>query len=328
MKRQHRRWWVACLAIAALLGACTGGSASRAPTAAPTAIAPTETPAPTAAPAPTPIPTPPASAAPAAIRVVLDVPYANALTPKVKDVALDVYVPTTPGPRPMVIWGPGGEQGKSNGISFGRKMAGQGAVVLVIDISHGSSPNDEPLGIASRALFEEADCAVRMARSLAATYGGDPDRVVWTGYSFGGVVGFELGLSDPNAEQAWDAFVATNGGPARQYSCVASDASIPLTALVVAGSAPMVDVWPDTYAADPKLREFVDAINRIGNNPGLKVRMIHGTDDGDLPYAIAQGLANRLRAAGYDAELTPVEGGAHLPYDDLVVAKVLEILGG
>lgn len=227
----------------------------------------------------------------------------------------------------MVIWGPGGGQGKINGISFGRKMAGQGAVALVIAIYHGSSFDDEPLGIGSRALLEEADCAVRMARSVAPTYGGDPNRVVWSGFSFGGVVGFELALSDPNAEQAWDAFVAREGGPERQYECVASDASVPLTALVVTGSARMVDIWPDTYAADPKLREFVDATNRIGNNPGLKVRMIHGTADGEVPFAIAEGLAKRLRAAGYDAELTTIEEGAHMANDDLVVAKVMEVLG-
>jgi acetyl esterase/lipase len=295
MEHQQRRPWVACLAATVLLGGCAGGAGS------PSA---------------------------AAVREILDIPYAKALTPLAKDASLDIYVPSTPGKHPMVIWGPGGEQSKINGFTFARKMAAQGAIVLVPDIRHGSTTNDEPLGIASRAIFEEADCAVRMARSAAATYGGDPDRVIWSGYSFGGVAGFEHALTDPAAEKAWDGFVASHGGPARQYECAATEDSISLTALVTSGSARMADVWPDTYAADPALRAFVDSINRIGNNPSLKVRMVHGTADNDVPIAVAVNLAERLRAAGYDATLTQLENVGHLPNDDAVVAEIVKVLGG
>jgi dienelactone hydrolase len=324
--RQSSPRWLACVVAAALLGGCVGGAGNggSASSASTDPVTPATTPAasPTPAANPTAAPNPTA----AAVREVLDVPYAKALTAQARDLSLDIYVPATAVPWPMVIWGHGGEQSKINGIAFARKMAAQGAIVLVPDLHHTGDPNAEPLGIASRLVLEEADCAVRMARSAAETYGGDPDRLIWSGYSFGGVVGFELALTDPGAEQAWDAYVAKHGGPARQYDCVATEASVPPEALVTSGSARGVDRWPDTYAANPGLRAFVDSINQIGNNPGLKVRMIQGMEDTETLPAVATALADRLKAAGYDVTLTLVPNAGHLPFDDQLVAEIAKLL--
>lgn len=294
MNCQQRRQWVAGLAAAVLLAACSGGGASPAAT---------------------------------GLREVRDVLYAKALVPPAEDIKLDVYAPPGAGPWPLVVYMPGGEQKKDSGITIARKLAERGVVVLVADHFHGARMDDPPLGIASRAIFEEADCALRMARAIAPEYGGDPAGLTWTGFSFGGIVGFEVALADPLAEQRWDEFIAEHGGPARQYECVAADEPVPVKALVVTGSVRAIDLWPDAYAADPAVADFVAATVRIGNNPDLVVRMIHGTADEEVPFASAERLAAQLREAGYDAELTTLKGGNHTPNTEVMVSTVMETLG-
>jgi len=292
--RRRLQRWAAGLAVSALLVGCTGGDASTAPT---------------------------------GIREIRDVLYAKALVPPAQDIKLDVYAPTGAGPWPMVIYMPGGGQKKDTGITIARKLAERGTVVLVADHYHGASMEDPPLGTGSRALFEEPDCALRMARELAPDYGGDPAGVTWTGFSFGGVIGFEIALADADTEKQWDAFVADHGGAAQQYECVSQKAPVPVSALVVTGSVRAIDVWRDTYATDPALGDFVGETVRIGNNPDLVVRMIHGTADEEVPYALAEELAGQLRDAGYDAELTTLEGGNHTSNTEVMAATVLEVLG-
>jgi dienelactone hydrolase len=294
MNRRHLLRWAAGLAVAALLAACTGGDASLGPT---------------------------------GVRETRGVLYAKALLPSAQDLALDVYAPTGAGPFPLVVYMPGGSQQRDTGITIARKLAERGAVVLVADHYHGDSMEDAPLGIASRAFLEEAGCALRMAREVGTDYGGDPAGLTWTGFSFGGYIGFEIALADPDAEQLWDAFVAANGGPSRVYECVATGSPVPVTALVVTGAIRAADLWPDAYAADPAVRDFVATTVRIGNNPDLIVRMIHGTADEEAPYALAERLAAQLIDAGYDAELTTLEGGNHTSNTEVMVSTVMALPG-
>jgi len=292
----RRRWQraVAVLAVAALLAGCGGGGPSLGPT---------------------------------GVREVRDVLYAKALLPSARDIALDVYAPTGAGPFPLAIYSPGGEQTKEHGITLARKLAERGVVVLVADHQHGTAMDDPPLGIAERGILEQTACALRMARELAPEYGGDPAGITWTGYSFGGIIGFEIALADADAEQQWDAFVAEHGGAAQQFECVSEEAPVPVTALVVTGSVRIIDMWPDWYAADPALGDFVAETVQIGNSPDLVVRMIHGTADEEVPYAPAEELARQLRDAGYDAELTTMKGGNHTSNTEVMAATVLEVLG-
>jgi dienelactone hydrolase len=301
MDRRHSPRWAALATAAILLTGCSGGSASGGPGGTGTDIGPT------------------------GLREVRDIPYAKALTEDAEDLALDVYAPTGAGPFPMVVYSPGGEQEKDSGITIARKLAEKGMVVLVADHWHGTGPDDPPLGIAERSILEQTACALRMARELAPAYGGDPGGVTWTGYSLGGIIGFEIALADADVEQQWDAFVAEHGGPGPVHECVSDEAPVPVAALVVTGSVRAVDVWPDTYAADPALGDLVGETVRIGNNPDLVVRMIHGTADAEVPYALAENLATLLQKAGYDAELTTVKGGDHAPNADLMVSTVMAL---
>ena len=243
------------------------------------------------------------------------------------EVALDIYAPQAGGPWPVVVWAPGGEMTKSMGWAFGEELAARGAVVFVIDTVHSMAPDDPPLGVGSRNLVEVASCAVRTARALAPTYGGDPARVVWSGASLGGVYGFELALADPDWERLWAERAATSGGPGPTVECLTTGGSDRIDAIVTAGSVRFIDAWPTAYDADPAVRTFTEGVSHVGNNPSLIVRLVHGDMDRDVPYPVAQGFEKELAAAGYDVALTTVALGGHTPFFAQVLEKIVEVVG-
>lgn len=298
MERQRLRRCVAWLAIAGTLAACTGSAASSAP------------------------------AEVGVTQVGRDVVYAKALVATTKDVAIDVYAPAGAGPWPVVIWVPGGESTKADGAPFGRTLADRGLLVFVPDIAHPDSAGfaADPW-TADRMIAEQAICVVRQVRAFAADHGGSPDRVTWAGTSFGGVVGLSAALADPQLEQTWEAAAAARGGPPTQFACVTPTGSATIDALVMSSGAMNRDIWADVYAADPAFADFATAAYRVGNNPGLKVRMINGTADEDVPIAAARATADRLTAAGYDVKLTVREGIGHDRNDVQVFEALAELTG-
>lgn len=298
MERQRLRRCVAWLAIAGTLVACTESAASSAPPEV------------------------------GVTQVGRDVVYAKALSANTKDVALDVYAPAGAGPWPVVIWVPGGESTKVDAAPFGRTLADRGLLVFVPDIAHPDSAGfaADPWTTA-RMIAEQAICVIRHVRAIAADHGGSPDRVTWAGTSFGGVVGLSAALADPQLELAWEAAAAERGGPAAQFACVTPTGSATVDALVMSSGAMNRDIWSAVYNTDPAFRKFVNATDRLGNNPGLKVRMINGTADEEVPIAAARATADRLTAAGYDVTLTVREGVGHDRNDVQVFEALAELTG-
>ena len=83
----------------------------------------------------------------------------------------------------------------------------------------------------------------------------------------------------------------------------------------------------------------MDAINPysyIGGNPDLKVRLIHGIDNDDTVFEVLPEVSTQFHEilidAGYDAELTIIEGGTHFdhtnPYSEtfkVIVEQVMNL---
>jgi dienelactone hydrolase len=243
-------------------------------------------------------------------------------------VAFDVYAPAGAGPWPVVIWVPGGESTKADAAPFGRTLADRGLLVFVPDIAHPDSAGfaADPWTTA-RMIDEQVICVVRHVRATASDHGGLPDRVTWAGTSLGGVIGLGAALADPQLGQAWEAAAAERGGPPAQFACVPPTGSATIDALVMSSGTMNRDIWPDVYAADPAFEGFTAAAYRVGNNPGLKVRMINGTADEEVPIAAARATADRLTAAGYDVKLTVREGVGHDRNDVQVFEALAELTG-
>jgi acetyl esterase/lipase len=309
--------------VALLLGACSGGG--QASSAAPASAEPLESPKTGSASS---VASPSTAGLP--IHHVYDLAYARSVLPATTvgvdpgtEVLLDVYAPDAAGPWPIVIWAPGGEETKVMGQPFGEAMASSGAVVFVINTVHSLDPTVPPLGLASRALVEGAACAVRTARALAPAYGGDPGRVVWSGHSLGGVYGFELALAVPDWERMWTEQV---GGPGPTLDCLTDTGLSAIDAIVTASSGRFIEVWPTVYDADPSVRAFTDSVSHVGNNPSLKVRLVHGDSDPELPLATAQGLERELTAAGYDVKLDIVPLASHGLFFPQLVERILGVV--
>lgn len=210
---------------------------------------------------------------------------------------LDVYAPVERADWPIVVvvHGLGGIRG---GLApLAEAIAAEGAVVFNISTEFSVPPID---GI------QDIACAIRFARGTAREYGGDPTSITLVGYSSGAAKGSIVAMD----------------GDAYEGDCVVSDGSALPNAFVgyegpfdYAGHVYGVFNVPRLKEEDPVMWEAVNPYSHIGGNPDLIVRLIHGRDDDSRPYDVpleASAEFNQaLAAAGYDVEVTYLDGATH-----------------
>jgi hypothetical protein len=86
---------------------------------------------------------------------------------------------------------------------------------------------------------------------------------------------------------------------------------------------------------DPELWYAINPYSHIGGNSGLVVRLIHGVDVDDIwwevPTDTSVAFHQALLDAGYDAELTLLDGATHVDLHpgteafDVTVEQVMEV---
>jgi acetyl esterase/lipase len=305
------------LGIAIVIGASAcGGPGEPDPTA--TQVPPGGPSGPPAAPASTTI-APSAPSAPAAttsttpdFTKIADIEYAT----KRK---LDVYVPVESAGRPVVVVVHGLGQGRRELRPLAEAIAAEGTVVFNISTVFSVPPLD---GI------ENISCAIRFARATAGDYGGDPSSITLVGYSSGAAKGSIVAMD----------------GDAYQRDCVVTDGSALPDALV--GYEGPFDYATHVYGSfnvsrledeDPAMWRAVNPYSHIGGNSDLIIRLIHGRDDDtawyDVPPEVSAEFHQALSDAGYDVELTYVEGATHgslrpgTEAFEVTVQQVLEVVG-
>jgi acetyl esterase/lipase len=210
---------------------------------------------------------------------------------------LDVFAPSEPGPWPVVIVIHGGYLDRETTESLAKAIASEGAVVFNV-------------GVTMRPPFPEATeqvaCAVRFAKATAADYGGDATEITLVGHSAGAVTGMVVAMTGDDYAQ----------------DCVVTDETAVLDVLV--GYEGPYDWAFHDYGQgspfplgeeDPDQWEAINPYAHIGGNPDLVVRLIHG-DDLDVawyetPRDVSVDFNQVLLEAGYDAELTLLEGASH-----------------
>ena len=329
------------LSLALVLAACgrlgpRPGPAPQTPTAVPpasTTTSPPPIPDSAALATSTPLETSPSPAAaePAApypLAETVDAVYAVALQPDAGPSSwkLDVYAPTQPGPWPVVVFAHGVGSRKEHYAMLARDIAQQGAVVFNIDW-----PTRYPTyavqdnGRGLREVLESLACAVCFARARAAEFGGDPGHLILAGYSLGGA-GAQVALVGDEVDPLWQEFAALRGGPLPQIDCEVSGVSAHVDGFVgVAGvylgyAGKYGSAW--LQSQDPQL--WGTLFSSLGQNPDLKVRLIHGEGDGDIPFQDAADFAALLQEAGYDVQLIPFDGGHTVPLE-LTAQTILEL---
>lgn len=232
------------------------------------------------------------------------------------DNLLDVYAPEQPGPWPVVIVAHSGYGSRTGYRDLADAIAAEGAVVFNISYSD----------ISYVPVFygiEDIACAVRFARANAADHGGDPTRITLVGASQGAVSGMVVGLN----------------GDAYAGDCVASEGSALVDAVVAyEGGYDWAEyLFSELREEDPTMWEAIDPYAHIGGNPGLVVRLIHGEGGEsatEVPRIVSEEFHQALEDAGYDVDLTTVDGELHLALTargteafSVAVEQVMEVAG-
>jgi acetyl esterase/lipase len=240
-------------------------------------------------------------------KVLRNLEYAR---PESGPLSLDLYVPETGGPFPLIVWIHGGayRSGDKGGIWYKPILGQTGRGYAVASIDYRLS------GVAKfPALVHDAKAAVRWLRANAARYNIMADRIVVAGESAGGYQAAMLGTSGGVAE-----LEGTLGNP-KESSRVqgAIDFFGPTDFLAMDDGAsscktPMVHRTansPESLLLGCNLDDCpsgrVKAANPIAyvakDNPPFLI--LHGTADCQVPHSQSQRLHDALRAAGVQADL-------------------------
>ena len=238
-------------------------------------------------PIPTPVPAPTAGAFPeelvAGLRTEADLPYTEPVPCGASECAvpLDVLAPEDGDALPTIVLlpgGPGAFVDRRYLETLAAELAQRGAVVFL------ATYRSEATGDTIDAGLSDVRCAIRFARSRTGEFGGDPDRLVLAGHSYGSRLALETAA---NAE-------------AETSDCLSDEPGTPDAAVGLSGFDFAVD--------DP-----VDA--------ELGFLLMSGSEDLATATAEAgEAGADRLREAGFLAEYVELEGIDHFEIVDPGIA--------
>lgn len=213
---------------------------------------------------------------------------------------LDVFQPTADSTGTVVVlvhgggW-IGGE--RADVVDLAALLATNGVVVYNI------SYRTMALGGRYPTTYDDVACGVRFARTTAAGYGGDPERVILIGYSAGAHLSAVIALAGdefagecvgPEASPLPDGFI----GLAGPYD---SNEFSPLLIPFFGGST---TATPDSWAAG-------NPFSYVERRPNLPVHLLHGAVDGTVPASFTTDFAEALESAGHQVQVTVIEGAGH-----------------
>ncbi|WKV75681.1 alpha/beta hydrolase [Streptomyces sp. PCS3-D2] len=270
-----------------------------------------------------------------------------ATTPGFRPRLLDVQVPAGEGPFPAVVWIHGG--GWLDGdrryppptvpaaLLHGTVLAA-GLALVSIDYRHS-------LEAPFPAQLHDVKAAIRYVRAFAGDLDIDPERIGVWGESAGGHLAALAGLvgpadGAPRADGPDDvvALEGTQGVGAGDTGVLAVVDWYGVSDLVALAAHPMPPMpsgveLPDPYTAllgaSPAERpDLARAASPVAyaraSTPPPPFLLVHGTQDGLVPYSQSEALARALEGAGGAVTLQPVEGADHIFLGSPDIAAIVE----
>jgi acetyl esterase/lipase len=231
---------------------------------------------------------------------------------------MDVQAPAGDGPWPLILLVPGGpqppvEQPTLLDDTLAPALARQGAVVLTIQWRQGPQ-----YGVSFPDNVADVACAIGVARTVGASFGGDPAKVTVVGHSLGGWAGAVLALTP--SEYSPDAGTCnTTAGSLRPDRLVSIAGALNEATVVddISMSA-LLGIDPaDAAAADP-----FALIDRYP--PGMPITLIHGIADIQVLPDVSRDFRSAAIAAGYTVDLIEVAGADH--HTVLTARKTIEAI--
>jgi acetyl esterase/lipase len=222
---------------------------------------------------------------------------------------LDLYVPETGGPFPLIMWIHGGafRSGDKSGIWYKPilNQVQRGYAVASIDYRLSGSAKFP-------ALVHDAKAAVRWLRANAARYNLKADRIVVAGESAGGYQAVMLGASGGVAEL--EGTLGNPGQSSRVQGVIDFFGPTDFLAMDDGASScrtPLVHRTADSPESQllgcnpgdcPERAKASNPITYVRRN-GPPFLILHGTADCQVPHSQSQRLYDALRAAGVKADL-------------------------
>lgn len=224
--------------------------------------------------------------------------------------AMDIVRPSDPGPWPVFVLLPGGPSSPGRLdylLPIATAIANRGAVVMVADWRQAAAfAGGYPTS------FQDAACAVGVARAVARRYGGDPGDVTVVGHSLGGWAAAVISLTPAPISPAPGTCDPT-AGSLRPDALVDLDGATDEPDTMEDGAAYVAAFFGGTRAQRPAAYAAADALDILAAHPAvddpIPILLVHGQADTTVSPSVSKGLHAALLAAGYTNQLLLIPGG-------------------
>ncbi len=203
-------------------------------------------------------------------------------------------------PVPIVVLAHGFGGSREDLEVLAQPLSEKGLIVINVALLYDTSHLLESMA--------DVPCAVAYAYENAASWNGDPERIIVIGHSAGVNAAMMAALSPDQMVQCenrtnskvW-AVIGVAGDPSN-----VTEGGILWNLLHDTG---LRNAYSPTQAAE--VLETINPYNHFGNNPNLTARFVHSDGDVVVDPDRDEQFAEDMAAAGYDVEFLLMEGGGH-----------------